>query len=94
MDEGLVEALRQDYRTAPITEAERVMLDYTVKITRDATRVSPEDHQHLRATRRRNGGKQQRERKREQRPAARTHSFSLKVSHAVRCATLFLRYSV
>lgn len=49
MDEGLVRALQQDYRTAPITEAERAMLDYVVKLTKDATRVGPEDHDRLRA---------------------------------------------
>jgi len=49
LDEGLVEALQKDYTTAPITEPERVMLDYVVKLTRDATKVSPEDHKRLRA---------------------------------------------
>ena len=50
MDAGLVEALQNDYTTAPITEPERVMLDYVVKLTKDATKVSPEDHKRLRAT--------------------------------------------
>ena len=49
MDEGLVEALRADYRTAPITEQERVMLDFVVKLTKDATKCSPKDHDALRA---------------------------------------------
>ncbi|MGA2431592.1 MAG: peroxidase [Candidatus Acidiferrum sp.] len=49
MDDELVEALRKDYRTAPITEQDRVMLDYVVKITKDATRCSPADHDALRA---------------------------------------------
>ena len=49
MDEGLVEALQKDYATAPITEPERAMLDYVVKLTRDATKISPEDHKRLRA---------------------------------------------
>lgn len=44
-----MEALRKDYRTAPITEQDRVMLDYVVKITKDATRCSPADHDALRA---------------------------------------------
>ena len=48
MDEGLVKALQKDYTTAPITEPERVMLDYVVKLTRDATKVSQEDHKRLR----------------------------------------------
>jgi uncharacterized peroxidase-related enzyme len=45
----MVQALRQDYRTAPITEQDRVMLEYVVKLTKDATRCSPEDHAALRA---------------------------------------------
>ena len=49
LDAGLVEALQKDYRSAPITEQERVMLDYVVKMTQDATRVSPTDHDALRA---------------------------------------------
>jgi alkylhydroperoxidase family enzyme len=35
--------------TAPIAEPDRVMLQYVVKLTKDATRISPEDHQRLRA---------------------------------------------
>jgi len=49
LDEALVEALREDYRSAPIAEPERVMLDYVVQLTRDATRISPADHAGLRA---------------------------------------------
>ncbi len=45
----MVTALRQDYRTAPISEQDRVMLDYVVKLTKDATRCSPADHEALRA---------------------------------------------
>jgi uncharacterized peroxidase-related enzyme len=48
LDDGLIEALRADYRTAPITEQERVMLDYVVKLTKDATKCSPTDHDALR----------------------------------------------
>jgi alkylhydroperoxidase family enzyme len=44
-----VDALTRDYTTAPITDAERVMLDYVVQITKDATRISPEYHARLRA---------------------------------------------
>jgi len=43
-----VRALEDDYRSAPITEQDRVMLDYVVQITRDATRISPADHERLR----------------------------------------------
>jgi alkylhydroperoxidase family enzyme len=49
LNEEMVLALRKDYRTAPISEQDRVMLDYVVKITKDATLCSPEDHVALRA---------------------------------------------
>jgi uncharacterized peroxidase-related enzyme len=49
LDEKLVAALERDYKTAPITEQERVMLDYVVQITKDATRISPADHDRLRS---------------------------------------------
>ncbi len=49
LDEALVAAIRRDYRTAPIEERERVMLDYCVDLTRDATRVTPAHHERLRA---------------------------------------------
>jgi uncharacterized peroxidase-related enzyme len=48
LDEALVTALREDYTKAPITPAERVMVDYVVKLTKDATKVSPLDHERLR----------------------------------------------
>ena len=49
MDQDLVAALEEDYASAPISEQEKVMLDYVVQITRDATRISPRDHDRLRA---------------------------------------------
>ena len=49
LDEPLIAAIKADYATAPITAAERVMLDYVVVVTKDATRVSPADHDRLRA---------------------------------------------
>ena len=49
LDQDLVNALEEDYASAPITEQERVMLDYVVQITRDATRISPADHERLRS---------------------------------------------
>ena len=44
-----MEALQKDYRSALISDQDRVMLDYVVKLTKDATRVSPDDHAKLRA---------------------------------------------
>ena len=41
-------ALEDDYTKAPITEQERVMLDYVAQLTRDATRIGPAHHQELR----------------------------------------------
>jgi uncharacterized peroxidase-related enzyme len=44
-----VRALETDYTKAPITPQERVMVDYVIKLTKDATKVRPEDHEKLRA---------------------------------------------
>ena len=44
-----MEALRKDFRTAPIAEQDKVMLEYVMKLTKDATQCSPEDHTKLRA---------------------------------------------
>ena len=49
MDPALVAALEDDYTNAPISEQDRVMLDYVVQVTRDATRVGPAHHDRLRA---------------------------------------------
>ena len=49
LDEELVKALQEDYRTAPISEQDRIMLDYVSQLTRDATRISSQDHERLRA---------------------------------------------
>jgi len=49
LDDDLVRALQFDYEHAPISEADRAMLDYVGAITRDATRIGPDDHARLRA---------------------------------------------
>ena len=49
LDKPLVEALQRDYRSAAISDQDRTMLDYVVKLTKDATKVSPDDHAKLRA---------------------------------------------
>lgn len=49
LDGEMVKALEEDYRTAPISDQDRVMLDYVVQVTKDATRISPADHERLRA---------------------------------------------
>jgi len=45
----MVNALRADYTTASISQQDRTMLDYVVKLTKDATQCSPADHAKLRA---------------------------------------------
>lgn len=49
MDAPLIEALERDYEHAPISVPERAMLDYVVKLTKDATQVGKEDHTRLHA---------------------------------------------
>jgi len=49
LDDDLVKALQENYQTAPISDADRVMLDYVAQTTRDATRISHDDHERLRA---------------------------------------------
>jgi uncharacterized peroxidase-related enzyme len=49
LDKALVEALEKDYATAPISPQDRVMLDYVVKLTKDATKVWKDDHEKLRS---------------------------------------------
>jgi uncharacterized peroxidase-related enzyme len=49
LDKDLVDALERDYTTAPITVQEHVMLNFVVKLTKDATKVWKDDHERLRA---------------------------------------------
>ncbi len=49
LDDDLIAALRRDYTTAPITSAERAMLDYVVQLTKDSTRITPVYHDRMRA---------------------------------------------
>jgi uncharacterized peroxidase-related enzyme len=44
-----VRALQEDYDQAPISAAERAMLDYAGQLTLDATGIGPGDHERLRA---------------------------------------------
>ena len=48
LDDELVTSLRQDYTKADISAQDRAMLDFVVKLTKDATKCSPEDHARLR----------------------------------------------
>jgi alkylhydroperoxidase family enzyme len=49
LDDAFVEALKADYRTAPISAQDLVMLEFVDQITRDATRITPAFHERLRA---------------------------------------------
>jgi uncharacterized peroxidase-related enzyme len=49
LDKALVEALEKDYATAPISQQDRVMLDYVIKVTKDATQVWKDDMDWLRS---------------------------------------------
>jgi uncharacterized peroxidase-related enzyme len=49
LDEALARAIVQDYEHAPISEADRAMLDYVGKLTKDATEVGAADHERLRS---------------------------------------------
>ena len=49
LDDEMIAALRADYKTAPITDAERVMCEYVVQLTKDATKIHPGYHEKLRA---------------------------------------------
>lgn len=48
MDDAFVEALTADFRSVPLPEQDRVMLEYVEQITKDATRISPAFHERLR----------------------------------------------
>ena len=47
-DPALVEAIKKDYRSAPIHDADRVMLDYADKLTRTPWEVGEVDITRLR----------------------------------------------
>ena len=49
LDKELIEALQKDYTTAPITTQERVMVEYVVKLTIDATKIWKDDIERLRS---------------------------------------------
>ena len=48
LDEEFVRALETDHTKAALTAQERVMVEYVIKLTKDATRVSRADHEGLR----------------------------------------------
>ena len=48
LDNTLARQLSTDYKSAPITVAERAMVEYAIQVTRDATQISRSDHDRLR----------------------------------------------
>ena len=48
LDDALVRALQTDYEHAPLSSADRAMLDYVGKLTANATTIGPADHARLR----------------------------------------------
>jgi alkylhydroperoxidase family enzyme len=44
-----VRALQEDYKAAPVSGQDMAMLDYVAQVTRDATRITPADHERLRS---------------------------------------------
>ena len=49
LDDAFVDALKADFRSVPLSDQDRTMLEYVEQITKDATRISPKFHQRLRA---------------------------------------------
>ena len=49
LDDAFVKALVEDYEHAPLSDADRAMLDYVTQLTKDATRITPRDHERLRS---------------------------------------------
>ena len=43
LDDALVEALKRDFRTAPIDDADRAMCEYVEQLSRDATQLEPQN---------------------------------------------------
>jgi uncharacterized peroxidase-related enzyme len=43
----MVQALCDDYTKANLTQQDRVMLDYVVMLTKDATQITRNDHERL-----------------------------------------------
>jgi uncharacterized peroxidase-related enzyme len=49
LDAELAAALRQDYTKANLSKQDRAMLDFVVRLTVAAYKITPEDHDRLRA---------------------------------------------
>jgi len=48
LSDSLAAAIRENYRTADVSDQDRAMLEFAVKITEDPTAIQPSDHDALR----------------------------------------------
>ena len=48
LDDAFVDALKADFRQVALSDQDRTMLEYVEQVTRDATRIAPDDHERLR----------------------------------------------
>jgi uncharacterized peroxidase-related enzyme len=48
LDDALADALKRDFRSAPMDDADRAMLEYVEQLSRDATMLGPENLDTLR----------------------------------------------
>jgi uncharacterized peroxidase-related enzyme len=48
LDDELAAALRRDYTQANLSEQDRTMLDFAVRLTTASYRITPDDHERLR----------------------------------------------
>lgn len=49
LDDALANAIATDFRAAPLSDADKLMLEYAYQVTKDATQISKETHENLRA---------------------------------------------
>ncbi len=49
MDSELVESLKYDYDSAPLEKRDRAMLDFVIRLTKDATKIQKSDLDGLRS---------------------------------------------
>ncbi len=43
----MAQAVERDFRSAPISDQDKAMLEYVEKLTKDATQIGPQDHEKL-----------------------------------------------
>ncbi len=48
LDDDMVAAMRADYKTAPLSDAEKVMVEYVVQLTKESYKITEKNHVRLR----------------------------------------------